>query len=265
MSVAAGQPVYRLGGAQCSATGLTWSQVDLNTAMSGPVESVLFDDAGRADIEAILADLAETEFELEGLSRVLAIPDGIEDWRVGEAIAESYLTHHRSCFFPWPDGRDERKTGSSLPGADLVGFGIDENGDCLAFGEVKTSSEERYPPSSMYGRTGLKQQMEDLRENETIRDSLLRYLGWRVHTASWRPRFEAASKRYLRDKSDVQLYGVLIRDVRPDSQDLRARAHNLCMDRPDATHIELLALYLPEGCIAGIGRASLAQRNRGQP
>lgn len=265
LSVAAGQPVYRLGGGQCSASGLTWSQVELDTAMSGPVESVLFDDAGRADIETILADLAETEFELERLKGVLAIPDEIEDWRVGEAIAESYLTHQRSCFFPWPDGRDERKTGSSLPGADLVGFSIDENGDCLAFGEVKTSSEDRYPPRSMYGRTGLKQQMEDLRDNESIRDSLLRYLGYRVNTASWRTRFEAASKRYLRDKSDIQLYGVLIRDVRPDSQDLSARSQSLCLDRPTETRIELLALYLPEGCIDGIGRSSLAQRNRGQP
>ena len=232
--------------------------------MNGSVDSVLFDDAGRVDIEAILTDLVETEFELEGLKGVLDGPDDIEDWRVGEAIAETYLTHHRSCFFPWPDGRDERKGGSSLPGADLVGLSIDESGDCLAFGEVKTSGEDRYPPSSMYGRTGLRQQMEDLRDNESIRDSLLRYLSYRVRTAPWRPRFEAASKRYLRDKSDVQLYGVLIRDVRPDSQDLRARTQSLCTDRPLATRIELLALYLPEDCIEGIGRSSLSRRSRGQ-
>src|SRR5690606_37858342 len=120
--------------------GLTWSDDDLNAAMSGSLPAILFDDAGKADIEDILTGLAETEFEQEGLRRVLAHPDDVDDWRVGEARAEAYLTEHRGCCFPWPDGRDERKRGSSLPGADLVGLVGDAQGDCLAFGEVKTSS-----------------------------------------------------------------------------------------------------------------------------
>ena len=228
--------------------------------MNGPVAAVLFDDEGKANIEAILVNLADTEFAQEGLRQVLADTEDIEDWRVGEAIAETYLTHHRSCYFPWPDGRDERKKGSSLPGADLVGFGIDGDGHCLAFGEVKTSSESRYPPSSMYGRTGLKQQLEDLRDCEAIRDGLLKYLSHRAQAASWRPRFEAASRRYLQNKSDVQLYGVLIRDVPPDLDDLRIRVQTLAENRPNNTRIELLALYLPERCIDGIGKVAVAMR-----
>ena len=142
---------------------LGWSGTDeeLDAALSGPVATVLFDDEGKANIESILTDLVETDFEQDGLRRILSVPDAIEDWRVGEAIAETYLQDHRDCCFPWPDGRDERKSGSSLPGADLVGFGRDEDGDCLAFGEVKTSSEAEYPPGAMYGRTGLKKQLEE--------------------------------------------------------------------------------------------------------
>ena len=97
---------------------------------------------------------------------------------------------------------------------------------------------------------------------EAIRDGLLRYLGHRVQAASWRPRFEAASRRYLQNKSDVYLYGVLIRDVPPNANDLRVRVHALGMDRPNETRIELLAIYLPEGCINGIGIAAVAKRRR---
>lgn len=156
MTVAAGKQVYNKGAAPCSGVGLTWTEEELDDAVEGPVAVTLFDDDGKADIEEILTGLAETEFADENLRRVLADPEEVEDWRVGEAIAESYLTDHRECYFPWPDGRDERKSGSSLPGADLVGLHADEEGDCLAFGEVKTSSEAKYPPGAMHGRTGLK-------------------------------------------------------------------------------------------------------------
>ena len=259
MSVAEGETVYSHGSPPCSGVGLAWSDEELDTALSGPVSEVLFDDEGKADIEEILLSLADTDFEQESVNRILEDPEDIEDWRVGEAIAETYLIDHRACYFPWPDGRDERKSGSSLPGADLVGFGTDSDGDCFAFGEVKTSSDTNYPPGSMYGRTGLKQQLEDLRDSEPIRDDLFIYLAHRVK-ASWKPRFEAASKRYLKNSSDVQLYGVLVRDVPPHADDLRVRVHDLAENCPEGTDIELLALYLPEGRIDGIGKSAVTKR-----
>ena len=229
MTVPVGESMYNHGFPPCSGIGLKWSSDDLDAALDGPVAAVLFDDEGKANIEEILTGLAETDFAQEGLRRVLADPNDIEDWRVGEAIAESYLTDHRHCYFPWPDVRDERKSGSSLPGADLVGLRADENGDCLAFGEVKTSSESKYPPGAMYGRSGLKQQLEDLRDHEAIRDDLLKYLGHRAKEASWRERFRKAGERYLRNKADVQLYGFLVRDVDPHQDDLRVRAGKLAV------------------------------------
>src|SRR5690606_25873924 len=110
---------------------------------------------------------------------------------------------------------------------DLVGLHADEEGDCLAFGEVKTSSEAKHPPGAMHGRTGLKQQLEDLRDRETIRDALFKYLGFRARGAAWTERFRAAGRRYLKNKSDVRLYGFLVRDVEPHEDDLRARVDKL--------------------------------------
>ena len=260
MTVAPGEAVYSAGDPPCTGLGLKWSGEELDAALAGPVAAVLFDDEGKADIEEILLGIVETAFEQDGLRRVLADLEQIEDWRVGEAIAETWLTDHRDCCFPWPDGRDERKRGSSLPGADLVGLHADAQGDCLAFGEVKTSSEARYPPRVMYGRTGFKQQLEDLRDSTSIRDDLFKYLGHRAKGAAWVKRFQWAGKRYLANKSDVRLFGFLVRDVSPHKDDVRVRVQSLGNGCPDGTRIELFALYLPVGRLEGIGDAAVAAR-----
>ena len=257
MPVPTGEPVYDLGVGNCTGCGLRWDSDELDDAMV-PVASVLFDDEGRSDIEETLATVADTEFAQHAVRRVLGTPSAVENWRVGESIAETYLADHRSCSFPWPDGRDERKSGSSLPGADLVGFAVDALGHRLAFGEVKTSSDQRHPPGAMYGPTGLKKQLEDLRDDATIRDNLMKYLAHRAAQAPWRNRFESAAARYLKNSSDIQLFGFLVRDVEPHEQDLTARVGALGQDCPSATQIELLALYLPPDTIDSIGATAVS-------
>ncbi len=254
--------MYELGDAPCSGVGLQWSNEELKSALQGEVAAALFDDEGKANIEAILATSAQTDFAQDGLRRILEDPEKIKNWKVGEAIAETYLTKHRSCNFPWPDSRDERKSGSSLPGADLVGFARVDDGDCLAFGEVKTSSERRYPPGAMYGRTGSEKQLENLRDSEAIRDDLVRYLCHRAESAWWRAQFEHSVGRYLRDKSDIQLFGFLVRDVEPHGNDLKSRVDSLATGCPEATRIELLALYLPIGSLNAIGEQAISMRSR---
>ena len=262
MNIAEGSVAYRLGCAPCSALGLTWSANDLEKAIRGPLANALFDEEGTTSIESILAGLADTAFMQSELRRILTPAEDLENWRVGEVIAEEYLTKHRLCYFPWRVRRDHRKSGSSLPGADLVGFGTDEKGCCFSFGEVKTSSEAAYPPGAMYGRTGLKRQLEDLRNSNHLRDDLLKYLGYRAALAPWKSFFQAASRRYLNNSSDVILFGVLIRDVPPHPSDLRARIQSLNSECPDGTRVELLALYLPAGSIPGLANAVLSTRTR---
>lgn len=256
--IAVGADCYSHGASPCIGTGRSWNAEELGAAINGQVSALVFDDQGKADLKELLAGVAETSFELEQLAQAFAAPDDVEDWRVGEAIAEAYLTEHRDCLFPWPDGRDERKRGSSLPGADLVGMHRDERGDRFVFGEVKTSGEAKYPPGVVYGRTGLKQQLEDLRDKVGIRNDLFKYLGHRAKNATWRDRFKTASKRYLNNTSDVQLFGVLVRDVEPNVDDVRVRVEKLGNGCPAGTQIELLALYLPTGATGNLAAQTLA-------
>ncbi len=252
MTVAHGQVVYSVGSPPCTGLGLTWLTEELNAALAGPVAKALFDDEGNSDVHQILSEAVETEFEQNELQRVFTDTTTIEDWRVGEAIAATWLTDHRDCCFPWPAKRDERKLGSSLPGADLVGLHTDSKGECLAFGEVKTSSEAKYPPRVMIGRTGLRQQLADIRDNKSIRNRLLVYLGQRAKGTTWITKFQRAAKRYLANSTDVHLFGFLVRDVPASMNDVRARTESLAQDCPTGTKIEILALYLPADRIRGI-------------
>lgn len=261
--IAVGAECYSYGASPCTGMGRSWNTEELGAAINGQVSALVFDDQGKADIEVLLAGVAETSFEQAQLTRALAASDNVEGWRVGEAIAEAYLIEHRGCLFPWPDGRDERKSGSSLPGADLVGVQQDEQGDRFVFGEVKTSGEAKHPPGAVYGRTGLKQQLEDLRDKVGIRNDLFKYLGHRARNATWGDRFKAASKRYLNNSSDVQLFGVLVRDVKPNVDDVRVRVEKLGNGCPAGTQVELLALYLPTGAIGNLAAQALARHAGG--
>lgn len=254
---------YTLGTAPVTGAGLAVSKDELDELLAGPVSAAVFDDAGHEAIEALLEGVADTEFGQESLARLLGDEREPEAWRVGEALAEVYLCAQQYCYFPWPDGRDERKRGSSLPGADLVGFHAEGGTERFAFGEVKTSGERNYPPGATYGRHGLKQQLEDLRDRKSIRDDLVKYLGYRAVSASWQGRYRAAAAVYLRDSCEVRVFGILIRDVPPHEDDLRARVHSLAQDCPRAAAMALFAIYLPNGCIATLGSQVMQYRRNG--
>lgn len=249
MTLAEGVVKYGLGTAPVTGCGIIWTIEELDKALEGPVAQVFFDDKGKDDLRRLLESVPNAGFNSSEVRRILEDTNEPEEWRVGEALAESYLVYHRSCMFPWPDGRDQRKSGSSLPGADLVGFQRDGESECFVFGEVKTSGEDKYPPRAMYGETGFKKQLEDLRDEVDIRNDLVKYLGHRAMKAPWKDRFKAASARYLADHRDVKLFGLLIRDVSPHENDIRARVNKLSKDCPPRMSIELIAIYLPLGSI----------------
>jgi hypothetical protein len=254
---------YELGAPPVTGVGLGVSAPDLGSELAGPTGALVRDEAGTRDLRGLLDGLPDTQFAKENLEVLLNARSAPEDWRVGEALAERFLTQNRGCFFPWPDGRDERKRGSSLPGADLVGFQTSGAFDRFAFGEVKTSSQAAYPPGAAYGRHGLKQQMEDLRDHREVRDDLVRYLGHRAPNAAWRGRYQTAATAYLNDTNDVRLFGLLVRDVPPHADDLRARVSSLAAGCPAAMVIELIALYLPAGSIVTLAAKVGAARQTG--
>lgn len=254
---------YSLGTCPVTGVGLGVSSECLDDALDGPIQALIFDDTGTEQVTLLLDGLADTEFSRENLDSLLADDREPEDWRVGEALAESYLTDNRDCFFPWPDGRDERKRGSSLPGADLMGFQREGEQDRFAFGEVKTSGENKYPPATMYGRHGLKQQVEELRDRQDIREGLVLYLGHRAVNAPWTNRYRSACSVYLRDTCDVRVFGLLVRDVEPNEADLQARVCRLDTGCPAAMRIEMTALYLPSGSIDTLAERVVASRPKG--
>lgn len=271
VTVAAGREVYSVDAGRVLARGRVHSRVQRDRALDGAVRALIEDHAGRAAGRLSTASLALTGFETKNLEAVLAGGPSPKDWQVGEALAEAYLESNKQCRFPWSDRWDERKEKSSLPGADLVGFQRTSDTALpvrFAFGEVKTSSQEAYPPSVMHGSEGLKQQLEDLRDRKRIRHTLMRYLMFRAVGAAWEGDFRSAVKRYLAATTDVVIFGFLVRDVPPDARDLTARAKGLSVKHPRKMQIELLALYLPAGSIAGFSgryrgvRASKKKRSR---
>jgi hypothetical protein len=263
MTIATGTIKYQLGTKPVTGCGCSFSSSELDVALFGPVAEVVFDDPGKADIESLLAGLAETNFEKDEVERILTNTKQPENWRVGEALAETYLVHQKNCFFPWPDGRDERKTGSSLPGADLVGFQSTDGEDYFAFGEVKTSAENTYPPGAMHGRTGLKQQLEDLKDDVKIKDDLVVYLAHRATMAPWKSRYQNAAKKYIQSKTNVRVFGFLVRDVSPHQNDLSARVNKLGTNAYPDMIIELLAVYLPQNSIDSLSTKVVNSRNGG--
>jgi hypothetical protein len=252
-----------LGLSSVKGVGLSFTDDELDSDFIRLISEVVYDYQGQIDLGEVLNGVAETEFESQGVERILTNTHEPEPWRVGEAFAESYLTYNRVCFFPWPDGRDERKSGSSLPGADLVGFHNQGDAERFAFGEVKTSSDRTYPPGTMYGRTGLKQQLEDLAGSLPIRDDLVKYLGHRASNSTWLDRYQKSAKRYLKNDKDVSIFGLLVRDVTPHEDDLRARVNKLENTCPESMSVDLMALYLPEDGINTLKSKVVATKKRG--
>lgn len=243
------------------ARGLVYTESQLDEAISGPVKDLLLDTSGTAELSDMLSALASTDFEQAKIRQLLQVEPEPEDWLVGEALAEAYVSDNDSCVFPWPTSRDLKNPEASPAGADLTGFQKVDDGNNpyrFAFGEVKTSSDENYPPNVMYGRTGLKNQIEGLRDSYSTKQSLILYLGHHAINASWRGMFESAMKRYLGSEyTDIAIFGFLIRDVSPNESDLSYRASSLANDCPVSTNIALYALYLPTNAISILPTKSL--------
>jgi hypothetical protein len=264
--MASGTEVYNADAEPVIARGASYTDMEINAALGGSVSRILWDDAGTADLEAILTSVVTTDFSAKSVKRVLSSRATLENWRVGEALAEAFLAEHRACEFPWPSGRDLKNPNASPAGTDLVGFqktGAAQNTHRFAFGEVKTSEQEAWPPSVMDGRHGLKKQLEDLRDSTAVKDSLVKYLGHHANGTSWFSRYQSAAERYLANFNDVSLFGVLVRDVEPKREDLERGAGDLASGCPAETSIELRAMYLPRNTINSLAKRAVAAREDG--
>lgn len=245
MRIAKGNEVYACDCDPVIARGISLTDKEVQSALTQRLPEILDDQLGQQRLDTLLSGLSTTSFQDNRIKQILSVKREVEDWRVGEAIAEAYLVDHRACTFPWPSGRDLKNPDSSPAGADLVGFEKRDKRTRFAFGEVKTSQEQKWPPSAMKGRHGLSKQLESLRDSSDVKDHLVRYLGHRAPNTNWVSEYKDAAKAYLQDHADVALHGIMIRDVAPKETDLRSRGTALAKKRPTATSIELRAIYLP--------------------
>ena len=263
MAVAVGIEIYNADSVPVTARGFSYTDEELDDALGGSVSPILWDDSGTDSLQAILTSMTTTDFSDESVKRILANRPAPENWRAGEALAEAFLVEHRQCEFPWPSGRDLKNPTASPGGTDLVGLqetAATTNVHRFAFGEVKTSEQEAWPPSVMDGRHGLKKHLENLRDSTDVKDSLVKYLGHHASETDWFPHYRSATVRYLASPVDVSLFGVLVRDVAPKRQDLESRAAALASDCPDQTSIELRAMYLPKRSISTLAERAVKVR-----
>lgn len=258
--IPSGKRVYATGGPPVEAEGLAFSEADLDIALTQRLPPILSDAIGTRLIQELIGGVINTAFASDRLQSALNTPRTMYDWQVGEAMAEAYLIDHRQCEFPWPSGRDLRNPEASPAGADLVGFQTINGGVRFAFGEVKTSTEDKWPPQVVTGRHGLSKQLEILRDSIAVKDHLaFVYLAHRAARASWKSRYRQAIIRYLAKDSDVSLFGFLVRDVGPKPKDLSSRTALLSKNCPPDTTIELRALYLPAGSIPSLAAMAKAK------
>lgn len=215
------------------------------------IKNKLFDISGTEELIKEFKDVLSTGFERDALSEIFSIEGDleIEPWRIGEAFAEFFLENEFGARFHYDHIRDARNINSYQQGADLVGF-IDTGKDTVfLFGEVKTSEDINSPPSVLYGRTGLTNQLENLKNNERLKNNLIRYLGFKVKYLSsedlFRKDYDRSLKTYRLNNKKIYLFGVLIRDTSPNKKDLSSRYESVIKDLVESTGLKFVALYIP--------------------
>lgn len=219
----------------------------LNAFMQGSVAKRLNDTDGSEVLSEHLRGLSLTGMGQNALEAVLVadVPE-IRDWAVGEALAEAVLEVQHNVIFPWNNERDKRNPFASLPGADIVGFQQVDDSHRLVLGEVKCSSEAKWPPQVMSGKSGMIHQLETLASNLAIICQLFKYLLPRVKNTQYETIYNLACTRYFNSGNlDLLLFGILVRDQAVQEKDLQYRGHSLATKLKTPTQCQLLALYLP--------------------
>jgi hypothetical protein len=226
------------------------------------VSNRLNDSEGTNEFRNHLSGLALTGLGQESLAAILNADHPEErSWAAGEALAEAFLEKEQGVVFPWNMERDKRNPFGSLPGADIVGFLGEGTGCRFVLGEVKSSSEEKYPPQVMSGRSGhIGHQLDTLANDLTCICQLLKWLFLRVKNTIHQNSYERASiSFYNSGNKSIALFGILIRDTKVNEKDLSGRGTALRNKFSLPTTCRLIALYLPWA----ISELPVKTRNRG--
>lgn len=188
-----------------------------------------------------------TGFDSKNLRAVFDTMPKVSNFRIGELVAEKILESRYSAKFTYNSDRDLKNPNSNNTGADIVGFIEMEDGVVnFLFGEVKTSEEHTNPPGVMYDSTGMINQLVELGTNSDKLKSLVKWIFIKCNSDKdllVQKYIREAMQHYVKDRSSVQLIGVLVRDTNPNEKDLKNRYIDL-KKRINGQHkVQLLAVY----------------------
>ena len=230
-----------MGSGHCLCNGMRLGPDGFDEYLAGRVRERYYDVEGTKELIEGFSSTGTTDFAIEKLKSAASYSPPMESWRVGESLSECFLEDYRNAKFPYRPRRDLKNPDSSPAGADLLGY-FCRNGKMLfLFGEVKTSAEQRHPPSVA---VILMKQLEDLKLDRN-RMNLIAWIFFKVHNLKdenpKKENFMEALDSY--SKEIVKTVGVLIRDMPPDERDVKHIFAQL--EKDQQTPVELLVLYLP--------------------
>lgn len=198
------------------------------------------DDEG----DQLLSDVDNTEqvgFDSEVLKATIPyIPS-----RIAEVLAECFLMDRHNVLIPYNRVRDAISLTASPAGPDIIGI-VDT---LFVFGETKSSSEIKHPPSVVSGSSGLIEQLNSIKRDKEKRSRMIKWMGHKtmqLEANASRASWLQAKRQYCESEGrSFMIYGMLVRDTDPDKRDV-VRVHDrVSVDIYPSTPLNVMALYIP--------------------
>ncbi|MCD7836928.1 MAG: hypothetical protein LUG83_09860 [Lachnospiraceae bacterium] len=225
--------------------GISFVKDAFPTFLKQTISPIYKDEDYNAQMKEVAIDM--TGFDSENLQAVFDTIPKVSNFRIGELVAEKIVESRYSAKFTYNSDRDLKNPNSNNTGADLVGFIEMEDGAVnFLFGEVKTSEEYKNPPGVMYGSNGMIDQLVELGTNSDKLKSLVKWIFIKCNSDKdllVQKYITEAMQHYMKDRSSIQLIGVLVRDTNPNEMDLKNRYIDLKKRINGQHNVQLLAVY----------------------
>ena len=241
---------YSQQSSNSSYEGVIFDQEYIENYLKTKVSAKYYDLEGTQILVEDFSSIEKTGFSKDILKEIFNVEPDLKSWKIGECLAECYLEDNHSIRFHYEPSRDAKNPEGNLHGADIVGFSEIDDETVFVFGEVKTSSDKNAPPSVMTGRSGMIYQLENIRDDDSVKELLIRWLAFKVvgkeDTEPFRKDFLNSYETYFKSKKKkLKMVGILIRDTKPDDKDLKNRHGNFIKKLDPKMFLSLSAIYLP--------------------
>jgi len=220
--------------------------------LSSRVRERFYDIKGIESLIEEFKNVPSTGFEEQLLIDIFSTSFSIESWKIGEVLAECYLEDFEKAKIYYTSSRDTKNPKANPQGADIVGFiDVDKGTTIFLFGEVKTSREKRSPPRIMTAKSGMIDELSNIKNDPGLRNALIKWLGFKVKTLGkddpFKIDYQRALKVYIRERAMNKyfIFGILIRDTNPRDTDLKSTYESLKNNCSIEMGLKLIALYIP--------------------